>query len=176
MPIPPFEDRPGYPCRVLPEGAHPCDEQEFRARFVEEFPGSRTRQEIAGAFQRMRAAASARGISAIQWVDGSFVETRLDPRDVDVVTFVHASALDRAGEAERLLRGEDAPTGGHVDGWVIAFPSVLYDALRDLFRDQFGHTYLKEDPGAPRHPKGWVSLTLGDTSALPDPTAEGGRT
>ena len=86
--LPEFESREPYPYDVLPDGVHFADESMFRGRFVDDFPDSPERAAICAGFFRLRRDALEQGLIATQWVNGSFVETKLDPGDVDVVSFV----------------------------------------------------------------------------------------
>ncbi len=86
-PIPELQAHPDYPFALLPDRVYPCDETTFRTHFVDPFPDSQTRRPICDGFFRLRAEAAERGIIATQWVNGSFVEGKPDPADVDVVSF-----------------------------------------------------------------------------------------
>jgi hypothetical protein len=86
-----FKDIPGYEHQVLPQGIHQITESEFTDFFVRSFSNSTARALIDEKYANFRQLIQSY-LSSIQWVDGSFVESKDNPNDVDVVFFV--SALD----------------------------------------------------------------------------------
>jgi len=110
--IPDFQVLEGYEYEVLPDGVYSTDEATFYDRFVGQLPESTTREDIYGGFMRLRGESRERGIRATQWIDGSFVESKPDPEDVDVVTFCDYDELNALRDenqrfvAERLAGGE----------------------------------------------------------------------
>lgn len=187
MAIPPFEDRPGYPYRVLPDGAHPCDESEFRVRFADEFPASETRPRICTGFFRLRTEAAALGLAATQWVDGSFVEGRRDPGDVDVFSFVDSSLWDGLDpdvrqHAEAYLNADEATIpeyGTHSMTVPVLSPGhprfALFESMRAWVRDWIGRTRARVG-GSPAtaYDKGFVTFPLGDPDEAPKVGTERG--
>jgi hypothetical protein len=92
--LPEFETLQAYPYPLLPDGVHATDEAHFRAALVERFPGSITRQSICDGYFQFRRDLAAMGILATQWLDGSFVEGKQDPNDIDLVSFVDYDLLN----------------------------------------------------------------------------------
>jgi hypothetical protein len=81
------------------------DLETFKSRFVDEFATSRTRASIYAGFERYRAELGALGIDFELFLDGSFVSSKVDPGDVDLVCFADADAVDQLSEgAKQLLR------------------------------------------------------------------------
>jgi hypothetical protein len=101
--IPELQACPDYPFPLLPDGVHLCEEATFRTHFVERFPKSQTRGLICDGFFRLRAEAVGRGVLATQWVDGSFVEGKPDPGDVDVVSFCDYDFLNNLDTQSQLF-------------------------------------------------------------------------
>ena len=189
MPLPDFTDddehpvSDGYPYRVLPEGVHPCTEAEFADRFVDGFTDAERRPEILQGFLRFRRTAEAADLPAVQWVDGSFVEAKPDPGDVDVVSFVSADRLNDLDEAAQeavasLLDGHES-TKPRYQTHTFLVPHVapdhpyreVYEAARAFWRNWFGRTreYAPIGGGPWRKaPKGLVQLNLGDGGEAPD--------
>lgn len=63
----------------------------FKAMFVDAFPRSSTRQVIFENFSvYMEKLVAIIGTGFHQWIDGSFVTRKLNPSDIDFVTFVDA--------------------------------------------------------------------------------------
>jgi len=188
--LPDFEARQGYPRKVLPEGVHPCDETTFKDRFVTSFPQSTTRKGICDGFLRFRMDLVARGFCAIQWVDGSFVEEKQDPNDVDVVTFVDYDWLNCAPPdaqwfARDVLAGVHSTKAKYFTHAfvVLACPSghryfSVFETSRQYWRKWLGRAYDKNHPegnSQPQHAKGFLSMVLGDVTRAPHVSTEGSK-
>ena len=189
MPVPDFtpDDRfpvsDGYPYPVLPEGVHDCTETEFSDRFVGGFSVNGRREEILQGFLRLRRTAKAADLFAVQWVDGSFVEAKPEPGDVDVVSFVSADRLNSLDEAAQdtaanLLDGHER-TKPQFQTHTFLVPHAapghsyhaVYEAARLYWRKWLGHTreYMPAGGGPLRKaPKGLIRLNLGNAGDLPD--------
>ena len=64
-------------------------------------------------FLRLRRQLAAQGVSATQWVDGSFVESKLNPGDVDVVSycdydFINEFIATSGSDSLQLLNGRES--------------------------------------------------------------------
>lgn len=175
---------------LLPSGVHKCDEDEFRTLLVDRFPTSTSRAIIAAGFTRLRADACDCDIAGMHWVDGSFVTNKVDPDDVDLVTFVDAELLDSlAGTpAEEFIMGTLAagpatPPQYRSDSYLVAVAASTHpghDAFmlaRDYWRQWFGQmrTLLGPD-GEPLPPnsKGILQMELGDSLKQPQVAVWGG--
>lgn len=90
----------------LPAGRHEATEAEVEATFVNGFGSSTTRRPL---FERWRLVTQAmERLVAVQtqWVDGSYVTTKDDPRDIDVVSHFKGDDLDQLDDvAKTLLEG-----------------------------------------------------------------------
>ena len=186
--LPDFEARQGYPRKVLPEGVHPCDETTFKDRFVTGFPQSTTRKGICDGFLRFRMDLVARGFCAIQWVDGSFVEEKQDPSDVDVVTFVDYDWLNCAPPdakrfADEVLDAKDkdvTKTKYSTHAFLVrACPQdhayyAVFEEWRQYWRKWLGHTRA-EGNARPQYAKGLVSMVLGGVTRAPHVSTEGSK-
>lgn len=162
---------------VLPDGVHKCDEKGFKQRFVDEFPASETRPRLRQGFRALREEVVKHGPPGVQWVDGSFVTTKLNPGDIDIVTFMdleRLNALSRDNQAavERLVKGREctkAAYGCHT----FLVPSCepnhpffpKFEQRRRYWRKWFGKT-------RPGRSKGFVAMALGDEEGIPEVSAE----
>lgn len=188
-PIPELQAHGGYPFPLLPDGVYPCEEAAFRAHFVEPFGGSQTRQEICDGFFRLRLEAVQHGILATQWVDGSFVEGKLNPGDVDVVSFCDydfLNNLDTQGQqfVVECLNGKEATKATYrthtflIVSCPVSHPHHdVFEAARIYWRNWFGKTRdIPNPPGPdlPGHRKGFVGMALGDASLAPVVATERG--
>ena len=180
--LPVFEAREDYPYRILPDGVYPCDEAGLRAGFVAPFPDSETRPAIFEGFLRLRAEVVGLGIPATQWVDGSFVEAKLDPEDVDVVSFLDydkLEALDDTAKEQlrRLLDGRTTTKAAYrshtfaVASCSLGHPFYpTFEMARRYWRGLWGKTRPLVTPEAqelPGHTKGFVAMPLGDPAQVP---------
>ncbi|MGH7168824.1 MAG: DUF6932 family protein [Gemmataceae bacterium] len=181
-PIPEFQAHIGYPFTLLPDGVYPCEETAFHAHFVNPFGKSQTHQAIRDGFFRLREEAVERGIVATQWVDGSFVEGKLNPGEVDVVSFCDydfLNNLDTQGQqfVVEYLNGREATKATYrTHTFLVVSCSVghpyhaVFETARLYWRNWFGKTRdVPNPPGPdlPGRPKGFVQMTLGEANLTP---------
>jgi hypothetical protein len=182
--VPPvLEQQSPYPYGILPDGVYPCDEETFRKIFVESFPASRTRKVICAGFFRLRREAAAHGIVAVQWVDGSFVEGKENPNDVDVVHFMDVEFLNALPPPAQLfvwhfLNGREATKAGYHTHTFMSVPSCPpghrdyeeYEAYRSYWRKWWGTTRRIPQPEGEELPgirKGFIEMIVGDPAQAP---------
>ena len=185
--IPDLLTQVDYPYSLLPEGVHACDEDALRLQFVDHFPQSTTRRTIYEGFRLLRQEASGRGIVATQWVDGSFVEGKPDPGDVDVASFCDydfLNGLDSENQhfVVQSLDGREA-TKARYQTHTFLVPSCLpghpyrlvFEQARAYWRTWFGKTRDIPNPPGPNlsgRAKGFLQMTLGPAGAAPIITSE----
>ena len=171
--IPDFQPVEGHEYQVLPDGVYPCDEAMFYNRFVGQIAESTTREGICQGFFRLRNDAIVPGIAGTQWIDGSFVESKPDPEDLDVVTFCDYDELNAFTEkdqrflAERLAGGESTKLVYRSHTFLVPscdsdheyFP--VFEQYRVYWRRWFGTTRTGQR-------KGLIEMTLGDPSRAPE--------
>lgn len=74
---------------LQPEGLIEIALEEFRKTFVEHFEDSRSRKSIFDNYLRYtKDLRDTIGVSFSQWIDGSFVSNKENPRDIDFATFI----------------------------------------------------------------------------------------
>ena len=170
-----------YPLPVLPDGVHSCTEDELHEHFVEGFTGSPRRQRIFDGFIRLRTEFVRMGIPATQWVDGSFVEGKPEPGDIDVVTYVDYDLLnglapDRQTALIELMGGRESTKAAYLTHtFLVPFAKPehpyfdVYEAARKDWRTWFGRTRNYQVEGAARSgvPKGIVQLVTDDAGEPP---------
>ncbi len=175
---------------LLPDGVHDCQETEFRPLLVDSFPDSTSRPIIATGFELLRANAVDCGVSGTQWLDGSYVTNRMDPDDIDLVTFIdvaHLNALQNTpAEAflvNALAAGPKTPARYRADSYVVAVAPAghplhaSFEKARDYWRKWFGHmrTILGPDgEPLPARSKGILQMGLGDPQLQPQVATWGG--
>lgn len=72
----------------LATGLHRMDRQAIQQNFVEDFPASRTRRKLAKGFDALRRQLSSAGLTAEQWVGGSFTSGEPHPEDIDLINII----------------------------------------------------------------------------------------
>ncbi len=169
----------GYPHGVLPDGVWWCDETTLDSAFVDAFPESTTRRRIASSFQALRQAAWELKLNAVLWLDGSFVEAKLNPQDLDVVTFFDHDQLNQLGVVERSfvqnwLNGREITRELYQTHAFLVLSCgrehsyyETFEAARVYWRNWFGRTRRIPDGPDGRtstFPKGFLAMILGDSS------------
>jgi len=79
---------------VLEAGFHPCTLADLEFSFVNKFPESQTRKDIFMGYIGFISKLKQFGISCEQWIDGSFVTSKIDPNDIDFVSIIDKYVLD----------------------------------------------------------------------------------
>ena len=181
----------------LPEAVYHCDITDLRSHFVAPFPASAERQRILNGFIELREVYESLGVSATQWVNGSFTTRKLnpddpseelEPGDIDVVTFIDADVLNNYSVAtqQTLYRLIDCrgrtKEAYRTHSMGMPYFAVghqrhgLYEVYRVFWRDRFSRHSPPSKRGAGDinlpYPadsprKGFISLTLGDPTLAP---------
>jgi hypothetical protein len=159
-----FQAVPDYPFAVLPVGIHQIDADELDDSFVSPFPNSATRSVIADKFGLFRQVIQSL-VPSEQWVDGSFVEAKENPNDVDVAVWVEASDLNSLPAAKQIELSDFchkkriAKSTLMTDAYLLAIieedhPQYrFYQENRSYWLKLFSHTRSG-------HPKGFISLQV----------------
>jgi hypothetical protein len=172
VPLPPFN-----PKGVLPPGIHLATEAEVQATFVDAFAASKTRLDIFNGLTRWRRELSGLGIEGLQWIDGSFVTDKVDPDDVDVITFCDydtfaASLAGRESVLGFMLNSREATKPAYRVHTFLSLACVrghggfsLFESDRTDFLRIFSFV-TKVEKGVKvrdmaKEPKGWLSMSLG---------------
>ena len=183
MPIQPLAipdfDGDGY----LPEGVYPCTEEGLDSRFVQPYAGSSTRQDIYDGFMRWRCDVRPLIDGITQWVDGSFVTNKVDPADIDVVSFCdtdYYNTLDEQTQAEidRLLDGQRSTKTAYSTHTTLVLSAPLghpdhavSEFWRKYYRKYWTRTYTVDPVSGHRiradQQKGFLTMTLGDDFRAP---------
>lgn len=144
----------------LPPGMHRWNVASIAFHFVEQVPESTTRPQIWAGFHELRECLTLLGLTAEQWIDGSFTTTRADPNDIDVANFFDPDQIDALEEQQlKLLK---AYVSGHITRRMCRCDSYFAikvpeeHPLRDAF--ETAQAYWAETFGTDRNdsPKGIV--------------------
>ena len=149
---------------LTPDNAIDTDLQTLERVFVEEFPTSTTRR---GHFDRFHAY-NARLREYLtdgftQWIDGSFVSRKLNPNDIDLLTFVDHSIYGQVEPALRRLKQEFAVrAGGQVDAYTIQVYPEGHRYYSRYHLDYLEWQFIWSQTDArPHRKKGFIKLITG---------------
>jgi hypothetical protein len=150
---------------LSPYTVNPTTFDNFESLLVESFPSSSSRHQIFEGYKRyVGQLTDILGSEFYQWVDGSFVTDKMNPNDIDVVTFVDADLFVKcekkllhliAPESKLLYKVDAAFVGVYplnhklrmVTDWDIAF-----------WKDFYGNT--RPDTHKKQMPKGFIQLNF----------------
>ena len=132
---------------MLPAGFHDCTVQEFIATFVDDFPTSQRRKVIVDGLFDFAKEVFDVGIPCEFWVDGSFVTTKTNPNDADLVLFLQAQNMNVLAPQIADFRKKYAGTLDMYFAYATStenqqlFRSIDYQQIvnkRNYWRGQFG--------------------------------------
>ncbi len=89
---------------MLTPGFHDCTVAEFLAMFVDGFPTSQRRKLIADTLLDFSSEVFSSGIPYEFWIDGSYVTTKVNPNDADIILFLQVPHLNVLGPQCQTFR------------------------------------------------------------------------
>ena len=87
----------------LPPGRHVVTVEDIERVLVDGFAVSGTRRPLFERWKQVLAAIESLVPVEMQWIDGSFVTTKLDPGDIDVVSHLDGEAMDALDPVQQTL-------------------------------------------------------------------------
>ncbi len=151
---------------LTPQDAIQSDIESFETVFVNGFVNSNTRSPIFEKYLSYIHAFKQEIMPEFrQWVDGSFVTKKLNPKDIDIVTFIPFEVYEKhRKEIEAKFIMEGAARHYKVDAYAIkSYPEehalhfvTIYDTVE--WRETFSKT--KFNRAQRRYPKGFVELNF----------------
>jgi len=151
----PFAFPPGS--AYLDPGFHDATVADVESTLVNGFPTSNTRRDIFERWQQLRAAIAALVTLREQWLDGSYVTTKVDPGDADIVVHLDGAEVDNLAPVaeftlQALVAGKTTQAAWRCDSYpLVEYPQghplrALFEAQRTYWADFFGTDRL----GAPK--------------------------
>ncbi len=143
--------------------------EEFKASFVESFEVSSTRQKIFSSYLEFLSRFEEEITpNFIQWIDGSFVTNKENPKDIDFVTLIDFDIFEKNEElieSKFRLRGAKANFGG-LDAYALkVYPEnherkniTEYDKV--YWKNWFSET--KKNRLKKKYPKGFLEIKFGN--------------
>jgi hypothetical protein len=155
------------PSGLLPVGRHLVVIDDVKTSLVDPFPTSPTRTGIFEWWVSHREALCLVSPVVEQWLDGSFVSTKLDPADIDVVTVLDGPDFDalplfQQRLTQSLVNGPHTRDFWHCDSYaILRYPAghpghADYLARHDYWDDTWGHLGPLDPRG--RLPKGFLVI------------------
>jgi hypothetical protein len=86
----------------LPAGRHKATIADIEAALVSAFPTSTSRRPLFDRWVLVREAVARIVPITAEWVNGSFVTTKVDPKDIDVVTHLEGAGYEQLDEVQRV--------------------------------------------------------------------------
>lgn len=141
--------------------------EEFTHHFVDKFLDSTTRKVILEQYQRyLSDICTLITEDFVQWIDGSFVSRKINPNDIDVVTFFDFDVYERHKDViSKHFVGNKTLYNFKVDGYIFQkFPMnhPEYDysiANQAYWKDFFGHT--RPNRAGIKLPSGFIEIKVG---------------
>ncbi len=131
----------------------------FKAMFVDAFPRSSTRQVIFENFSvYMEKLVAIIGTGFHQWIDGSFVTRKLNPSDIDFVTFVDAKTFSQNEHLLNLLKEYSREQSLRIDGYFVKdYPKEHKGFIRSYLDSvHWMHEFVKDS--RKRQSKGFIQI------------------
>lgn len=152
---------------LTPYGINQLSFDEFTQHFVDAVIDSSTRKVIFEQYQRYLS--DIRTLITddfMQWIDGSFVSRKINPNDIDIVTFLDFEVYESHKELiSKHFVGNNAYYNFKVDGYIFQkFPinHREYDysiANQAYWKDFFGHT--RPNRAGIKLPSGFIEIKFG---------------
>lgn len=162
--IPEFDDNGNLPAGFFNPGL-----EEFEERFVHYFHDSPSRQKIFKGYIKYNSRLDYLNIATIQWVNGSFTTSKVNPVDIDFVTHLDAVELDELSNElketfTKLYDNKRAKSECRCDVYFIAiYPPEnpeLYESTKEDI--EYWSKWFAHD--RENNPKGIIEFNLSDGS------------
>ena len=103
------------------------------------------------------------GVEITQWINGSFVTKKINPKDIDFINFIDHDLIQKFGEKLHPFRPENSWDIYGVDAYILeVYPSDSKDFVkftqsdRAYWYSQFDKT--RRNRNGIRHPKGFLEI------------------
>lgn len=148
----------------LEPGFHKWTVAELKTKLVDSFPHSTTRANIYAGFSRLRHEISSLIQGGEQIIDGSYCTEKVDPNDIDAVTFLDLETINALSHPDQsaladLFAGPNSKGSFSTDSyfvWSVPITHPAYQeylASRRYWMGQFGFDRLE-------NPKGMLLIQL----------------
>ena len=150
---------------LYPHSGQSTDTANFYSQFVANFPTSRTRATLYHEWTKYNQLLRKEvGDSFEQWINGSFVTSKLNPKDIDVVSFIPAHLYERhEGVLDKFWSDTWEDEG--VDAYIVrVYPpdDARFISATQIDYQQWARRYssTKPDMNFVSHPKGFLTMQI----------------
>ena len=147
---------------LKPYGKNRIEEKELKKHFVDPFNGSSTRKKLYEGFLRYNADLQQllNNQHYVQWINGSFISTKINPRDIDLVNLIDYKLVSTyETELKRFTTSLGKEEYG-VDGYIVkVYPEEHKEYMRmesTLIYWQNWFSTSRRNRSKKRFPKGFV--------------------
>lgn len=135
---------------------------EIEQRFVNTFPTSVTRRLLLGGWRSQTEELSSIVQIDCEWIDGSFVTTKRDPRDIDMTIFILMESWRKLDNASRqkvasLTQGPEPKIRFGCDSYLVLVPEDG-DSLEATYLLWRGYWDRQWSRGRTGSPKGYIEI------------------
>jgi hypothetical protein len=158
----------------LEAGLHPTNLANVKTHFVDAFPPPSTRSKVYAGYKRHMAELQKSSVTFEQFLDGSFVSSKHDPGDIDLLAMADLHVIDALSVAEKqrlidLFLGQRSKVTYECDAYFL--PSVpdtdpaypQFRAQRKYWMGEFGFDRVDR-------PKGILTITVSPVTPAPSGT------
>jgi hypothetical protein len=162
--IPDYNDN-GY----LPFGPpHCCKFEEFKKRFVDDFPDSISRSIIFNEYKKHCKEIITTNIASKQWVNGSYITTKEEPEDIDMLTEIDGIEMDDKKlkkDMDKLFYDAPLRTNNKCDSYYVAkYPEECPDLYEDYIEAKTKYLTMVWGSDREYNLKGLIELDIDDIS------------
>lgn len=151
---------------LKPSGKNTITQDELKSGFVDPFDDSSSRKKLYEGYLRYNSDLKylLNGQRYIQWIDGSFISTQINPRDIDLVNLIDFQVIDKyEKELQQFIMKEGKEEYG-VDGYIVRiYPEGHKNYVRtkpDLIYWQNWFSMSRRNRRKQRFPKGFVEINF----------------
>ncbi len=149
---------------LKPYGKNKIDHKKFHAEFVDPFEEDSTRHELYNGFVKYN-----NNLKRLlnhhkytQWIDGSFISTKINPKDIDVVSLIDNNLIEKYEKELVEFITKKGKTNYGIDGYILRiYPKDHPKYVRtktDLIYWENWFSTSRKNRRKQRFPKGFVEL------------------
>lgn len=149
---------------LKPYGKNTISEEDLKTGFVDPFDEGSSRKKLYEGYIKYNADLKAllKNQKYTQWIDGSFISTQINPRDIDLVNLIDYKLIENyEKELQRFINRQGKETYG-IDGYIVRiYPEGHKNYIRtksDLIYWENWFSMSRKNRRKQRFPKGFVEL------------------
>lgn len=150
---------------LKPSGAIESDQDEIYREFVSAFPLSTSRFDLFHEWSKYNKLLRREiGQGFVQWIDGSFISQKSNPKDIDIVSLIPASLYEKHQLVLDNFWSDKWEREG-IDAYFVKIypehdPNFLNFTYIDLRQWEKRYSWTKPDANFVQHQKGFLTVTI----------------